>query len=407
MQVTRSESGGGLDVTVDGRIDGYWADHLDTALVQAVREGHHRIAVECSKVSFLSSAGIGILAKHYKELTRIGGTFQVVNPSKAVATVLQITKLADLLIAPLQPAVAEAGVPSRRPRRTESDGLGLDVFDLEADAVLTCRPIGTPASLANRSFDDGRCVSLGGTTPAFVVGAGAFGAGFTECRARFGELLSVAGATAYQPADGTNVPDYLVARGPLGFDVHVLYGIAGDGAFSHLVRFEPLQRGGTVALSQLAGVCLEVAGADCIGLVIIAETAGLVGAALRRSPAERVVGGDFFSHPSVRTRLTFTAERAFTHSVTLAAGIVSTQADGPLADELRPLGAAVAGHLHAAAFDFRPIQKGCIDLHDTVERLFEPDRLTGVLHLLNDDRHLVGAGESEFVRGACWIGRIG
>jgi hypothetical protein len=42
----------------------------------------------------------------------------------------------------------------------------------------------------------------------------------------------------------------------------------------------------------------------------------------------------------------------------------------------------------------------------TVKTLFEAETLQGVLHLLNDDREIAGAGQSEFIRGACWIGPI-
>ena len=128
-------------------------------------------------------------------------------------------------------------------------------------------------------------------------------------------------------------------------------------------------------------------------------------------------GGGFFVHPGVRTRLTFTAERAFTRSVALAAGVVTgrprtdhrTSVDGlgtDVTDQLRPIGPDSVGHVHAAAFRFRPIRKGPIDLRETVSGLFEPDQLLGVLHLLHDDRGISGAGESEFVRGACWIAPI-
>jgi len=41
-----------------------------------------------------------------------------------------------------------------------------------------------------------------------------------------------------------------------------------------------------------------------------------------------------------------------------------------------------------------------------VTALFEGETLLGVLHLLHDDRPIVGAGDSELVRGACWIGPI-
>jgi hypothetical protein len=62
------------------------------------------------------------------------------------------------------------------------------------------------------------------------------------------------------------------------------------------------------------------------------------------------------------------------------------------------------GHFHAAAFSYRPIKKGTIDLNATVTTLFETETLQGVLHLLTDDREAAGPQQSEFVRGACWIG---
>jgi hypothetical protein len=71
--------------------------------------------------------------------------------------------------------------------------------------------------------------------------------------------------------------------------------------------------------------------------------------------------------------------------------------------QFRPLGGAMAGHFHAAAFHFQPIQKGAIPHEHTIAQLFESDRLMGVMHLLHDDRGAAGAGESELIRGACWI----
>ena len=75
---------------------------------------------------------------------------------------------------------------------------------------------------------------------------------------------------------------------------------------------------------------------------------------------------------------------------------------------VRPLGSdsVIRGHFHAAVFTYGPIQRGRIDLRATVTRLFETEKLQTVLHLLHDDRPIVGAGESEFTRGACWIGPL-
>jgi hypothetical protein len=113
-----------------------------------------------------------------------------------------------------------------------------------------------------------------------------------------------------------------------------------------------------------------------------------------------------FALPEVRDWLSFTPERAFARSLALVAGIASRRADSPAAAYLRPLGGSLAGHFHAAAFSYQPLRKGRIDLAATVTALFDGAALRGVLHLLNDDRPIVGSGQSEFRRGACWIGPI-
>jgi len=408
MEITRNTVDEVLELGIEGRLDGYWADHLDTALAEAVRGGHHRIRLNLSQVAFLSSAGIGVMVKFYKQLAGINGSLVVVSPSRAVQTVLHIARLGAVLLE------SESGAPAPAPvgtaatsRRVERDGTSYEVFDVNPGGSLNCRMVGTAEPLVSSTFGDGHCSSLGERAPLLAVGVGAFGSGFADCRSRFGELLSVAGATVYQPSDGTNVADYLVASGPLTPDIRVLYCLACEGSFTRLVRFESIEPGGTVGLAHLVQNSLDIADAPAVGMVVVAEAASLVGAALRRSPAERVDEVDFFSHPGIRTRLTFTAERAFLRTLTLVAGVVARSGEQAFASQLRPLGGGgVFGHLHAAAFPFGPIRKGAIDFKDTVAGLFETHHPLGVLHLLHDDRGPSGAGESEFIRGACWVGPI-
>jgi anti-anti-sigma factor len=406
MEITRDRTGDLVQLTLVGRLDGYWCDHLTSAVSDVVHEGSYHIRLDCAQVSFLSSAGVGALVKSYRELARVNGTFQIVNPSDRVTTILRLTRLEEMLIM----AGAEPGAPAggeRQCRRIETGGIALDVFELDGRARLTCRSIGSPTPLAAAAFAEEDCSSFE-TTPALAVGIGAFGNTFSECRARFGELISVAGATAYQPGDGTNVADYLVTAGGIGSDIRLLYCLACEGRFSHLIRFEALPRGATVGLSRLLSSCLEATGTSDLGVVMVAETSGLLGAAIRHAPTEPTGDAGFFSHPGVRKRLTFTAERAYRGSLALVAGVVTrTSASAAIAgDQLRPLDAGVAGHFHAAAFRFRPLRKAMLDLGETVSGLFEPDQLLGVMHLLNDDRGAAGAGESEFVTGACWIGPL-
>ena len=75
MQITKRFRGETVELKIEGRVDGYWADHLAEAVDQEIRQGSHHIQVDLSQVTFLSSAGIGTLVRLYKELKSVQGSF--------------------------------------------------------------------------------------------------------------------------------------------------------------------------------------------------------------------------------------------------------------------------------------------------------------------------------------------
>jgi hypothetical protein len=272
---------------------------------------------------------------------------------------------------------------------------------------LICERIGDPGLLKGCRFSSADCQMVTYPASTFGFGLGAFGHGFSDAQLRFGEFLAVAGSAAYLPTDGTNVPDFVVSSGKLVPEMNVLYGLRCEGGFTHLMRFETASTEGPISLAGLVRTALEVSGAPAIGMVMVVESAGLVGAALRRSPAAATGVSDApFKYPEVRSWLSFSTERLYLRSLALVSGVAASSECAPLAPLLRPLGTEAwpLGHFHAAAFSYRPLQKGNIDLKTTVTTLFETETLQGVLHLLSDDRVAAGPQQSEFVRGACWIG---
>jgi anti-anti-sigma factor len=404
VEISKKQTVEGLEVGVAGRLDAYWADHLSKALEEAVRDGAHRIRLSMADVPYMSSVGIRVLLKFYKELGRLNGSFVVCNPSEAVKTVLELAGLEALLATEAAAAPAPAVAASRV---VDRETAAFEVFDVEPAGSLRCRVIGEPELLAGCRFTarHGRTIRFPETT--FGLGLGGFGVGFEDCSARFGEFLAVAGAAAYLPTDGTNVPDYVISSKALVPELHVLYALVCEGRFTHLARFEakPSQ---TVKLVELTEACLAIAGADAVGVVMVTESAGLMGAALRRSPAAAPVEGAPFTYPQIREWLSFTPERAYPRSLAVVVGVAVRSDQPALRPLLRPLGntAWPTGHFHAAAFSYRPLPKAQIELTPTVTTLFTVETLQGVLHLLNDDRATVGAGQSEFVRGACWAAPI-
>ena len=266
--------------------------------------------------------------------------------------------------------------------------------------------IGSPELLSGCQFHKEHCQELPFGQEALGIGLGAFGKNFADCQSRFGEFLAAAGVAAYLPTDGSNVPDYILSTGDFVPRLQVLYGVSCQGDFSKIVYFESRENSLPLTLREIVEACREIAGSDAIAVAMIAESAGLMGAALRRSPA---LGASqpAFEHPQIRQWLSFTAERAYARSLAFLVGVATTNTSSRLNPMVRPLAkdCDIAGHFHAASFSYHPLKKAETNLTEAARRLFEVETLQGVLHLLNDERES-GAGQSEFLRGACWIGSI-
>ena len=404
MEIVTQQLGDALEVKVSGRLDNYWTEHLRRNLEEVIRAGAHGILLNLAEISFLSSAGVGLLVKFHTQLKGIGGSFVITHPSDRVKQVLDLCRLSPILLAQKVPVVLPL-------HKTEvhcfsTSDASFEVIECAPNQSLICERIGDPRLLKGCRFNPEDCRTVMYPPGTFGLGLGAFGEGFEDAQTRFGEFLAVGGSAAYLPTDGTNVPDFMVSSGELVPEMNVLYGLRCEGGFTHLIRFDTADTEGPISLSGLVRTALEISGAPLIGMVMVAESAGLVGASLRRSPASAAGVHDApFQYPEVRSWLSFSTERLHSRSLALVSGIAASSECAPLTPMLRPLGAEglPIGHFHAAAFSYRPLKKGNIDLNATVTTLFETETLQGVLHLLSDTREAAGPQQSEFVRGACWI----
>jgi anti-anti-sigma factor len=407
MEIVTRQLDDALEVKVRGRLDNYWTEHLRRNLEEVIREGAHGIRLNLSEISYLSSAGVGLLLMFHKQLKGIGGSFVITSPSERVKQVLDLCRLSPILLSEGSPAAPP--VHKTEVRRFSSPAASFEVMECVPREALICERIGDPGLLKNCRFGPEDCRTVAFPAATFGLGLGAFGNGFEDAQTRFGEFLAVDGSAAYLPADGTNVPDFMISRDELVPEINILYGLRCQGGFTHLVRFESATTESPISLAGLVRTALEISGAQVIGMVMVAESAGLVGAALRRSPAATAGANDApFKYPEVRSWLSFSTERLYSRSLALISGVAANSDCAPLAPMLRPLGAEAwpLGHFHAAAFSYRPLKKGSIDLNATVTTLFERETLQGVLHLLTDHREAAGPQQSEFVRGACWVGPV-
>lgn len=401
MEISRQSATDLVVLSLTGRLDANWCAHVETALSKAVKDGEHRLHVDMAGVSYISSAGIRVLLACYKQLRAINGSFGVIRPSETVRSVLELSGLQMLIASETkvgsigEDAGKKLTSPSAAYELFSLGGSGMKI-ELVGDAGILAKGFGSRDTAPVARRFDANTVALG---------VGALGAVFSESAARCGELLAVAGVAAFQPADGSSQPDFMLSEGALVPEGHLIFGLAGQGAFVSLMRFESNHENRRIGLTELMQTALANSGADVAVIIAIAETAGLVGAKLRQSPAAgTAAAGERFGFPQIRDWLSFTSERAYRDTTSLIVGVIA-RPNSKYDALLRPLapGSELLGHLHAAVFPYRPLRKGRIDLNSSVTGLFDGQSLQDVLHLISDPRGFNGAGESELYRGAVWI----
>jgi anti-anti-sigma factor len=402
MQITEHPGVGELELRLAGRIDATWAEHLSATIEKAVRAGTHRVILNFAGVDYISSLGIRVLVLQYKLLKSVKGSLSIINPSEFCREILTTVGLGDMIGHVGATGTKKESAVAQKQRHGNAD---YEIYPQSVSSPLTCTITGDPQKLASTGFLEADCCTLKFPAGLFGIGLGAFGQGYSDCKGRFGEFLAAGGcAIALPTSDPHSLPDYVVQQGTLVPQVESLYAITGKGDFPLMVRFDALAEGpAKIGLSELVATLVQLSGGTSIAFCILAEAAGLVGATLRRSPAERPLAHEI---PAVRDWLSFTTERTSEKHLALLVGFASASVPAVAAHFFRDLKSPLAAHIHASVFPYRPVPRGEMPFAKTIADLLAGSSPTAVLHLMADSRPFEGVGETDLSRGACWVGPL-
>jgi len=98
LEIIEEKSQGAVKLTLKGRVNASNADTLLYKLETAVNEGHINILINMSRIEYLSSIGIRVILKIYKQTAEKGGSFKIERPSDNVKNVLGMVALKEMLV---------------------------------------------------------------------------------------------------------------------------------------------------------------------------------------------------------------------------------------------------------------------------------------------------------------------
>jgi anti-anti-sigma factor len=397
-----------VDLVVSGRLDAESGAELEHAVAEELHRGTHVIRLDFVDVSFLSSAGIRNLFNVHRAAKSAGGSCLIAAASEPVTRVLELTKLAPILMEQAAGRLAAVVPP------TGAAAAAAAPADDTRSGRILFSGIVPPGSGRLRGVLAVPSGSVGGgaaaepvRVPRHACGLGiAAIADDIAWAAIAGEMVAACGAVFHRPPQPFAAIDYLLGTENLVPVVRLASGLVWEGVPRGRAAFEPADDEPAVRFDELAEGVLELADAECVAMVLVGEVHGLVGAELIRPLAEATPE----DHPgagtaAVATRwLSFSREPVHARHTALVVGVATRGVPaGPLAGFVRPLGdGSTHGHAHAVVFPLRPLKRGAGDLTAAVDDLAASEPVA-VMHLLGDPQPVLGSGQSEFVRGSCWF----
>jgi anti-sigma B factor antagonist len=98
LELTQEIKDGICKISAKGRVDSNSANELLLKLENALNEGHKNIVLNMLQVEYLSSIGIRVILKIFKQAAENDGSFKIERPSEIVKNVLGMVALKEMLI---------------------------------------------------------------------------------------------------------------------------------------------------------------------------------------------------------------------------------------------------------------------------------------------------------------------
>jgi anti-sigma B factor antagonist len=96
FQIERSAQGAIHILALDGYLDAHTAPQFEKAIQDEFEAGNKQLAVDCTKLSYISSAGLGVFMSFIEEIREAGGDIKLAGIVPKVYQVFEVLGFPDL-----------------------------------------------------------------------------------------------------------------------------------------------------------------------------------------------------------------------------------------------------------------------------------------------------------------------
>jgi len=370
---------------IHGRVDGLTAPEIKRAFDKITAFGQSRVIVDFSGVSFMSSAGLRVILQTHKSLKTIGGELILLAVQDTVAEVFRISGLEKIMTFFADKTLLHDYLAPEPARKTaevfEVDGVKFSFQKFDSQEGNLC-PMGSSLKLSSSGYSSGDVVQVRQADVSFAAGLAVLGDRYEDYKNVFGESIVVNHHFFSFPAVRRPYIDDAIYLPGLPRTLNFFSGFGMNGDFAGLLRVEDPNH--TVTLDELVHAANKVAGSSCYGVVIVAQSDGLMEMNLKRVPIteNRPDNGDIFD-PEIFSRwMNFSPEEEDMNKTLVAVGIVD-KSNNNLSPEKRNLFPDQSSlHFHALILENGLLCTSGEHLMDEIDRVIHEFAAEKVVHLL-------------------------
>jgi anti-sigma B factor antagonist len=97
IEITSRKEDNAYIIVIDGDVDASSSIYLDKAITQAIEEDQKNILIDCRKLNYISSAGLGVFMSYIQDFESKNINLVIFGLSEKVKNVFQILGLDQLL----------------------------------------------------------------------------------------------------------------------------------------------------------------------------------------------------------------------------------------------------------------------------------------------------------------------
>jgi len=393
------EENGTTWIMLQGRLDSMTSPSVQQQMDQLIIDGKRLLVVDMSDVGFVSSAGLRVFMIAQKQLKKVGGEIILYGVSESIQKIFKMSGFEALLRMcssrqELTAMLADSKCPATQ---QEAEAYGIR-FRYVKNSVLpgTCFPIGEQKKLAQSRYEFQDVVSVKQSDIQYGTGLAAVGDEYEDYKAFFGEALIINRHFFCYPAVKRPAVDFILCteQDPT-MEYKFLHGFSFKGQFSIVASFEGSRDFPT--LDALVEGLFTLTAVPAIGLVILAESKGLLGMNLKKVPLfenEPQNKLEIFDVANFAEWMNFPIEPTDANNIIAAVGIAVRSREGLATMFQNILSKDSPHHIHGGVFAKEPLSKDPARFENELGRVLTELQATKVQHVL---------GQSKFSNGLVGI----